>query len=280
MIAKLTLDKGDLILSLPKGVPNFWGFLNDFKAIIPHHDRAYDGNSKQWRVKYMWGKDVSDLALKHFGYAMPVPSQITHSADYVQTRLFKVEYIGSIRERDDGNMTATGFCNGNWSIIFPADTLMGWFNQEQKPDEMPTLYAVLGIKRNATQDEVKKAYRISARTWHPDINKEPDAANQFIKIQHAYELLSNEMMRRKYDAGLMFERDATKHATKRKEAIVERYGWQPPIRCGNLAVEGTESLGRFLVQKILAWNPIVNEMGLTMVSYWQKNSDTFSVEWI
>lgn len=275
MIAKLTLDKGDLILTSPYDR----GLVEAIKG-LPYHDRQYVPATKQWRIKYMWGSDVAAMCKRHLGQNVIVPSQVTHSADYVQTRLFKVEYIGSIRERDNGDMTATGFCNGNWSIIFPSDTLMGWFNQEQKPDEMPTLYAVLGIKRNATPDEVKKAYRISARTWHPDINKEPDAANQFIKIQNAYELLSNEMMRRKYDAGLTLERDATKHATKRKQQVVERYGWQPPIRCGNLAVEGTESLGRFLVQKILAWNPIVNEMGLTMVSYWPKGSDNFVTEWL
>lgn len=275
MIAKLTLENGDLILTSPYDR----GLVEAIKG-LPYHDRQYVPATKQWRIKYMWGSDVAQMVKRYLGQNVTVPSQVTHSADYVQTRLFKVEYIGSIRERDSGDMTATGYTNGGWNIIFPSDTLTGWFNQEQKPDEMPTLYAVLGIKRNATQDEVKKAYRISARTWHPDMNKDADAQNQFIKIQAAYEVLSNEMMRRKYDAGLMFERDATKHATKRKEAIVERYGWQPPIRCGNLAVEGTESLGRFLVQKILAWNPIVNETGLTMVSYWKSGMDTFSTEWI
>lgn len=280
MTARLTLDRGDLILLLPKGVPNFWGFLNDFKAIVPHHDRAYNGNTKEWRFKYMWGKDVSNLALKHFGYELPVPKQVTVSADFVQTRLFRVDYIGSIRERDNGDMTATGFCNGGWNIIFPADTLTGWFNQEQKPDEAPTLYAVLGIKRNAAPEEIKKAYRISARTWHPDVNKEPDATAQFLKIQHAYEILSNETMRRKYNAGLMLERDANKTAAKQKRQIADRHGWQPPIRCGQIAIEGTETLGRFLVKKILAWNPVMNEAGLTMVSFWPKGSENFVVEWL
>jgi hypothetical protein len=275
MPAKLTLDKGDLILTSPFNR----GLVEAIKA-LPYHDRNYMPATKQWRIKYQWGSDVAAMCKKHLGENITVPSQITHSADYIQTRLFKIEYIGSIRERDNGDMTATGFSNGGWNVIFPADTLTSWFNQEQKPDEMPTFYAVLGIKRRDTLDEIKKAYRISARTWHPDVNKEHDAANQFIKIQQAYEVLSNEMMRRKYDAGLILERDASKSAAKRQQQIIERHGWQPPIRCGNLAVEGTETLGRFLVQKILAWNEIQNEYGQTMVSYWPAGSDNFKIEWL
>jgi hypothetical protein len=276
MTARLTLDGSDLILASPF----HRGLVEELKTVIPYHDRQWDNTQKVWRVKYMWGNDVAGMVKRHLGENITVPNQVTKSADFVQTRLFRVEYIGSIRERDNGDMTATGFCNGGWNIIFPADTLTGWFNQEQKPDEAPTLYAVLGIKRNAAPEEIKKAYRISARTWHPDVNKEPDATAQFLKIQHAYEILSDETMRRKYNAGLMLERDANKTAAKQKRQIVDRHGWQPPIRCGQIAIEGTETLGRFLVKKILAWNPVTNEAGLTMVSYWPKGSENFVVEWL
>ena len=273
--ANLTLDKGDLILT-SRYHP---GLVEDIKA-LPYHDRSYQPADKTWRIKYQWGKDVQDIVYKHLGQIVQVPAQITYSAEYVQTRLFEVKYIGSIRERDDGSQTATGFVDGGWNIIFPYSALKEWFGQEQKPDEAPTFYAVLGVKRKATQDEIKKAYRLAARTWHPDVNKEPDAHEQFLKIQNAYEILKEDQTRRKYDAGLKFEKDANKYAIKHKERVIEKYGWQPPIRCGWIACQGTESLGRFFVQKIVQWNSITNETGLSVVSYWPKGADTFKCEWI
>ena len=277
--ANLTLDKGDLILT-SRYHP---GLVEDIKA-LPYHDRSYQPADKTWRIKYQWGKDVQDLVYKHLGQVVQVPPQVTYSAEYIQTRLFRVEYIGSIRERDDGSLIATGFMDKGWNIIFPYSALKEWFGQEQKPDEAPTFYAVLGVKRKASPDEIKKAYRLAARTWHPDVNKEPDAHEQFIKIQNAYEILKEDMTRRKYDAALKFEKDYIKKIQRqekwKKEYEATIKAWNPPVRCGWLMVEGTESLGRFFVQKIIQWNSITNETGLSMVSYWPKGADTFKVEFI
>ena len=60
-------------------------------------------------------------------------------------------------------------------------------------------YEVLGIKRGATQQEVKKAYRRLVKEAHPDKNKAPDAQDKFVLITRAYELLSDPERRRNYD---------------------------------------------------------------------------------
>ncbi|MCU0490565.1 MAG: molecular chaperone DnaJ [Chloroflexaceae bacterium] len=60
-------------------------------------------------------------------------------------------------------------------------------------------YEVLGVQRNASPDEVKKAFRRLAREYHPDVNKEPGAEAKFKEINEAYEVLSDEQKRAMYD---------------------------------------------------------------------------------
>lgn len=60
-------------------------------------------------------------------------------------------------------------------------------------------YDILGVSRDASQDEIKKAYRRLAREYHPDVNKEPDAEERFKEINEAYRILSDPDSRRQYD---------------------------------------------------------------------------------
>lgn len=60
-------------------------------------------------------------------------------------------------------------------------------------------YATLGLSRNASPDEIRKAYRGLARKLHPDVNKEPDAAERFSEVQEAYDVLSDDEKRKAYD---------------------------------------------------------------------------------
>ncbi|MFT4147509.1 MAG: molecular chaperone DnaJ [Micrococcaceae bacterium] len=60
-------------------------------------------------------------------------------------------------------------------------------------------YAALGLSRDATDEEIKKAYKKLARKLHPDINDAPDASEQFKAVTHAYEVLSDPQKRANYD---------------------------------------------------------------------------------
>lgn len=60
-------------------------------------------------------------------------------------------------------------------------------------------YEVLGISKNATLEEIKKAYKTLAKKYHPDLNKSPDAEEKFKEINEAHEVLSDEQKRRQYD---------------------------------------------------------------------------------
>jgi molecular chaperone DnaJ len=62
-------------------------------------------------------------------------------------------------------------------------------------------YELLGVPRDADADTIKRAYRQLARTLHPDVNADPEAAERFKEVSIAYEVLSDATKRRTYDRG-------------------------------------------------------------------------------
>jgi DnaJ-class molecular chaperone len=60
-------------------------------------------------------------------------------------------------------------------------------------------YQVLGVSKNASEAEIKAAYRKKALEWHPDRNKSPEATEKFKQINEAYEVLSDPQKRQAYD---------------------------------------------------------------------------------
>ena len=60
-------------------------------------------------------------------------------------------------------------------------------------------YEILGLSKNASIDEIKKSYRSLAKKYHPDINKSPDAEAKFKEVNEAYEVLSDNEKKARYD---------------------------------------------------------------------------------
>lgn len=60
-------------------------------------------------------------------------------------------------------------------------------------------YEVLGVNKDASETDIKMAFRRLAKKYHPDVNKEPDAEEKFKEIQEAYAVLSDENRRKQYD---------------------------------------------------------------------------------
>ena len=61
-------------------------------------------------------------------------------------------------------------------------------------------YKILGVNKDASQDDIKKAYKKLARQYHPDLNQnDPDAHRKFQEINEANEVLSDPEKRKKYD---------------------------------------------------------------------------------
>lgn len=270
MRARLQQDGGSLLL--------FSDYDGDFvaalKMTIPPEQRRWDKTRKAWIIDPMYGAAVVKLAKDYLNVDMQLPLVLNSNAPTL--RLLKVEYLGRTKERFNGERSAFGWVDGDWNAIFPETVLVTWFDGVPPvPGRPSTLYGVLGIKSQATLDEIKTAYRRLARQWHPDVCREPDAKERFIEIQHAYEILSNDMQRRKYDAGLALEQ-----TLKPDQREASRNGYRAPLRCGWVLCLGQEQLGRFIVAEIRQWEDIVDDQGRVMVSSWPPGAERFVVNWI
>ena len=65
--------------------------------------------------------------------------------------------------------------------------------------EFRDYYEVMGLARDATQDEIKRAYRKLARKYHPDVSQEEHTEERFKEVGEAYEVLKNSEKRAAYD---------------------------------------------------------------------------------
>lgn len=256
------------------------GFVAALKASLPYGARRWDAVQKLWRVAPGYEKTLGQLTTQYLGVSLDVQRDMFSSQKPKSTiRLVKVEYIGAAKDRGGDEPTATGYADGEWGIVFPLSVLRKWFEFDDTvtPDAAPTLYSVLGVKRDANTVEVKKAYRKAALTWHPDHNDAPEATQQFIRIKEAYDILSENTMRRKYDAGLALELSAQNNGNASAHSTMI---WRSPLRCGLVLLEGLPTLGRFEASKILEWRDITNARGQTMVTYWPKGGKEFEVNWL
>jgi curved DNA-binding protein CbpA len=90
-------------------------------------------------------------------------------------------------------------------------------------------YQVLGLSPEATEKEIKSAYRTLAKVWHPDKNKAENARAQFIVITEAYQILSDENLRPIYDQKLhrsSYREQSMRQKEQEYRAWFERYQQQ------------------------------------------------------
>ena len=252
------------------------------KSQIPYTGRAWDKARKRWLVDAQYEGICRALALQFLNVNLSPIRQIAFKTE-LETRFLTLKYLGKAKPRGSGEATALGHDGTAWAQIYPISVLKTWFNIPHAPGSENTFYGVLGVSNGAPAEEIKKAYKKMARIWHPDVCDDPDATEQFQKINEANMILSNPGKRARYDAGLALESGLTRGKGIQDDSLISMLitdGWRPPLRCGYLLVEGKPRLKRFVVSKIVQWTDIVNSAGQVLQTSWKYGADSYTERWI
>lgn len=274
------------------------GLVVALKSQIPAAMRRWNPDKKCWIVDNSQLALLEDLTRDYLGVTLQVPVGTSSKANNTSaTRLLRVEYIGQIKDRGNGDMSAMGakdnepisythIFDGNmnyqgvkqnleWIYVFPESVLKKWFTgNDEKTPNMATYYTALATRQNATQKEIKTAWRKMLMRYHPDKNSDEDAAQMTIKINEAYNILRNPAKRKKYDAGLKLQMSLGTRAKPLRDS-----DFTIPIRCGMIMAKGHDRVGRFVVDEILEWSDIV-ENGRSLVTSWDLSTNSLRREWV
>ena len=253
------------------------GLIAALKSSIPYTERRWDNSEKVWRVGTQHADTVRALIATYLNIQLP-PVQVTTAASQLETQLLTLRYLGAVKDRGSDARTAFGHDGQDWKYIFPEPVLKTWFGLEDgRVNETATLYAVLGIRRDAPGVDIKRAFKSAARQWHPDACREPDAAEQFKRINAAYQILGDPALKARYDAGLALEASLTRQNSDNFAAF---NAWKPPLRCGYVLANVRSTLGRLCVLEILQWTDIINALGQVLVSSWPMGADIYQEQWL
>lgn len=89
---------------------------------------------------------------------------------------------------------------------------------------MSNYYKILGIAKNATRSEIRKAYLQKAKQYHPDLNHSPDSLPKFKQIQEAYQILYDQNSRSQYDSSLNNRSSNYGHSSYSSSGYSDNYG--------------------------------------------------------
>lgn len=231
------------------------------KNTIPYGARKWEKDRGVWLVN----KDYRSQLQMIFP-EIKVPQIF---AEQLQERAtFRVVYVGKTKERGNGR-SALGFDGVHWNIVFPERALKLWFDGFEDFGDDKTYYGLLSVQQNSNADEIKSGFRRMVKQWHPDVCSENNAHEMFLKIREAYDVLSDESKRARYDIGLALA----------GPVVDTGGGYRPMLRCGSVTCDGFWPMDRFVVDRIVNWQDIV-ENGKTLVTSWVMGEDRPRERWV
>ena len=266
------------------------GFIDEVKRYIP--DQRWDQVQK---VRYFGPggqRKLTELIKVYFGQEI-IFTHVTGdnmAPPRLVTAEFDLWYLGLPRERQFAGKSGL-YSLGHTDIeldsrlVFSLEVLQKWFAVEHGRQISLNYFQILGLPQpwdTATDTMVKHAYRVCAKTYHPDVNREAGAAAQFIRIKEAYDAIGEAAPRKRYLFGLGATSTRwTIKATDLSAISSNDDGdiWMPPLRCGTIECKGYRIMGQFHVIEILEWNDLLFH-GVPVVTSWNSDLKEVKFEYI
>src|SRR5690242_14645491 len=88
----------------------------DLKWHIPNSDRKWDPTRKAWIIDPRHGQTLVTLVFRHCGELLALPA-LTKLANSKEMRILEVHYIGQCKDRGNGDFSAFGYANNDWSVV-------------------------------------------------------------------------------------------------------------------------------------------------------------------
>ena len=245
---------------------------------LPVTERKFDPTCKVWRVEAKHGPSVAAWIRDYIGDDVEIPPMPSKGVFRIKQKLM-VTYVGTCKARSDGSSNAYGRLAREWGVIFPEQVLRDFFDGSHAvPGQGITYFGLLGVAPSCSQDDLSAGFRRMAKLWHPDVCQDEAATDIFIRIKAAYDVLKDPEMRARYEAGLVLEAMMGKPA--KPSAFDLPYGYRSPLRSGIIFVEGVKKLDMIEVEKIIAWDDIVDNQGRTLIVSWPKGAKEPIEEWL
>lgn len=226
------------------------------KTSIPKGQRSWNPAKKQWIL--------DDDAYAQFQTQFPGLKHISEVMNNnTDTQEFRLEYIGRPKYTfNQQRVMSYGWKDQKILVGITIEAFQKWFR-------VGSLYQQLGLP-DVVDDaaEIRRAYLRLARQWHPDVCKEPNAQEEFLKIKKTYDILSDPPKKKKYDLGL-------KLFGKQEKSLIQP-GMPIPMRCGILTGK-VELLPQRTIVEINSWKDITDGTKV-MVSTWK--GETYHIDWI
>jgi len=121
-------------------------------------------------------------------------------------------------------------------------------------DSVRNYYDVLGVAPEASQEDIKKAYRLLAKAYHPDVNREPGAAIRFKEINEANQVLSAPDKRVRYDRHVLLVSRHEAHEQEKRDRYEQWKGAQP----GSVVQSANRMKNR--IRRSIRWSAAANRV--------------------
>lgn len=240
---------------------------------LPAWGRGWNRDERQWEVAPPLMPLLVERLRALTGMALDAPPAEAYHPPVSVT--LEALYVG--RVKGEGELAAANVMtlSRQWMAALWGPAVLRWFGATPASANTPaTLYELIGASPDASAAELTNAIKRQLRQWHPDVCREPDAAERTRQLLEARAILLDPVQRSRYDAGL----EAARLAGMRRQSAGGEF--RPPLRSGRITGTGYKVVDRWIIASIRSWDDLVDDRGRTAVVSWPAGAEDPVVVWV